>query len=280
MSLIKRNLGVGVGLRPAHYEQFLRSLPKSISWVEVISENFMSWPEFETTRSQQTLLKIRKDLPVVLHGVSMSLGSVDPLNIAYLQNLKDLILKVQPAWVSDHICWTGFGGRNSHDLLPLPYTEESLNLICEKIIQTQDFLGQQILIENASTYLEFNTSQMPEWEFVSSILEKADCGLLLDINNVYVSSVNHKFDPLTYLMKIPKDRVGQIHLAGHTKLDGHLVDTHDEPICPEVWELYRWASQYFGQISTMIERDANIPEWTELETEILQVKEIFNHATS
>lgn len=271
-----KDLGIGVGLRPAHYHEFLNNIPKSVSWVEVISENYMPWKGRPLGKSFQTLEKIRSRLPVVLHGVSLSIGSVDELDFDYLNRLKLLIDRIEPAWVSDHLCWTGVSGQNSHDLLPLPYNEETLNLVVKKWQTVQDFLGRKMLIENPSSYLEFNNSEMTEWEFVKQLLIGADCGLLLDINNVYVSSINHNFDPKLYLQSLPKERIGQIHLAGHSKLDGYLIDTHDAPVCDAVWELYRWACAHFGKVSTMIERDGNIPEWSELEQELLHAKEIRN----
>ncbi len=270
------DMGVGVGLRPTHYTEIKNNKPKSISWVEVISENFMAWQGQEIGQSHQVLLEIRKDLPVMLHGVSLSIGSVDDLNYDYLKRLKQLIDIVQPTLVSDHLCWTGVDGQNLHDLLPVPFTQEALNLISEKIDKVQNFLGRQILIENASSYLEYVSSEMTEWQFISELTKKSDCGLLLDINNVFVSSVNHGFDPKEYLKNIPIQKIGQIHLAGHSKMNGYLIDTHDEPVCDDVWNLYRWFTQEYGKFSTMIERDGNIPEWSELESEVLKIGEIRN----
>lgn len=278
MKSLFRDMGTGVGLRPAHYSNFLEKSPSSVSWVEVISENFMAWQmqdELRLGKSFQTLQKVRRNLPVALHGVSLNLGSSDALDFDYLKNLKDLIDKIEPEIVSDHLCWTGVNGKNIHDLLPIPYTEEALKLMTEKVEIVQNFLGRRVLIENPSSYLEFNQSEIPEWDFLSELLEKADCGLLLDINNVYVSSVNHGFNPLTYLKSIPKERIGQIHLAGHSTMKGdYLIDTHDTPICDEVWDLYRWAVSQFDLVSTMVERDDNIPEWEELEKEVLKIKRI------
>lgn len=274
MHLSFRNKGAGVGLRPAHHRQFLEVRPATVSWVEVISENFMPWKGQALGRSFQTLSRIREDYAVALHGVSLNLGSVDPLDFDYLGRLKTLVDAVDPMLVSDHLSWTGVNGENVHDLLPLPYTEEVLQLVARKIDQVQNFLGRRILVENPSTYLEFRASEMSEPEFIVSLLKLSDCGLLLDVNNVYVSSVNHGFDPIDYLEKIPSERIGQIHLAGHTKKNGYLIDTHDAPVCEEVWELYRWSMDHFGLKSTMIERDGNIPDWNELEQEILKIGEI------
>ncbi|MGZ3797677.1 MAG: MNIO family bufferin maturase [Pseudobdellovibrionaceae bacterium] len=276
MNSFFEDLGVGVGLRPAHHSQFLNKKPTPVSWVEVVSENFMAWQGQELGRPFQTLKKIRQEIPLALHGVSLNIGSTDPLDFEYLKRLKALVDEIQPFIVSDHLSWTGVQGENLHDLLPLPYTEEALWLLTEKIEMVQNFLGRRILIENPSSYLEYKSSQMPEWEFISNLLKKSDCGLLLDINNVYVSSVNHGFDPKLYLQSIPSERIGQIHLAGHSNMNGHLIDTHDEQICPTVWDLYRWSVQQFGAISAMVERDGNIPEWEELEKEVLQIGEIRN----
>lgn len=269
-------LGVGVGLRSPHYAEVQKQKPKSISWVEVISENFMAWENQEIGEAHQILLNVRKDYPVMLHGVSLSIGSADQLNKNYLNRLKQLIDIVQPSLVSDHLCWTGVDGKNLHDLLPVPYTEEALEHISQKIDAVQNFLGRKILIENASSYLEFQASEMSEWDFLSELSRRADCGILLDINNVYVSSINHNFDAKKYLQNIPIHRVGQIHLAGHSQVDGHLIDTHDEPVCDEVWDLFRWFTGKYGQFSTMIERDGNIPSWKELEYELLKIGEIRN----
>lgn len=274
MNPLFKDLGVGVGLRPAHRSQFLEQKPASVSWVEVISENYMPWSGQDFGKSFQALQRIRENLPVALHGVSLNIGSADKLDLDYLKRLRKLIDAIDPFLVSDHLAWTGVGGENLHDLLPVPYTEEALELISGKILQVQEFLGRRILIENPSSYLEFRGSEMSEPEFVGRLIEESDCGLLLDVNNVYVSSVNHGFDPIAYLEQIPPERIGQIHLAGHSRVNGYLIDTHDAPVCDEVWSLFRWCVEKFGGRSTMIERDGNIPEWPELESEILQIGEI------
>lgn len=276
-SLIK-DLGVGVGLRPAHHFNFLSEKPKSVHWVEVISENYMPWPGKNFGPSIETLNKVREDYPVALHGVSMNLGSTDQLDLDYMSRLKKLIDQIDPFIVSDHLSWTGVNGENLHDLLPIPYTEEALEVITHKIDQAQGILGQRLYIENPSSYLEFKNSEMSEPEFILELLKKSNCGLLLDINNVYVSSVNHGFNPIDYLKQIPQDRIGQIHLAGHSQMNGYLIDTHDAPICNEVWNLYQWSCHHFGSRSVMIERDGNIPEWKELEEELLKVGEIYDQA--
>lgn len=274
MKPLFNEMGVGVGLRPAHYQIFLESKPQSVNWVEVISENFMPWKNGEFKKSLQTLEKIRQDYSVNLHGVSLNIASTDKLDYDYLKRLKSLIDIINPALVSDHLAWTGVGGENLHDLLPVPYTQEALQLISEKLDAVQTFLGRQILIENPSTYLEFQSSEMTEWDFLTQLVNEADAGLLLDINNVYVSSVNHKFDPKLYLSKIPSHRIGQIHLAGHTVRDNFLIDTHDAPVCQDVWELFRSFTKSNGLFSTMIERDGNIPSWNVLEKEIQQIGEV------
>ena len=267
-------LGVGVGLRFPHYEVFTQKSPESVRWVEVISENFMGWQNQEIGDAHRTLLKLRRDLPVALHGVSLSVGSVDPVNFEYLRRLKELIEIIQPAIVSDHLCWTGVHGQNLHDLLPIPYTNEALDLICDKIKVVQDFLGQRILIENPSSYLEFNISEMQEWDFLNQLAIRADCGILLDINNVFVSSINHKFDAKMFLESLPVERIGQIHLAGHSRDGDLIIDTHDSPVCQEVWDLFKAFTQKHGKFSAMIERDGKIPSWEELELEIKNIWEI------
>lgn len=276
MTSLFKDLGVGVGLRSHHHSTFLNEKPQSVKWVEVISENYMSFRSGEPSLALQTLKKIRSNYPVFLHGVALNIGSTDALDTNYLSRLKELIQMIEPTHISDHICWTGVQGQNSHDLLPLPYTEESLDLLVQKIDQVQNFLGQRMFFENPSSYLEFKNSTMSEWEFIAELTKRADCGLILDINNVFVSSVNHHFDPLKYLNAIPSERIGQMHLAGHTQRNGYLIDTHDAPVCQEVWDLYRLSIQKFGAKSTMLERDDNIPDWIELEKEILKIQEIRN----
>ena len=274
METLFRDLGVGVGIRQPHFNQILENVPRSLAWGEVISENFIDLETGERQHSLARLLQLREMMPLALHGVSMSLGSTDPLNFGYLKRLKKLIHEVNPAVVSDHLCWTGVNGKNLHDLYPLPYTEEALSLVVERISAVQGFLGRRLLIENVSSYIEYNDSEMSEWQFLTEVANRADCGLLLDVNNVFVSSVNHEFDPLKYISNLPLHRVGQIHLAGHSERDGFLIDTHDEPVRPEVWDLYRKTIQLTGLVSTMIERDENIPEWSILEKELHQIAEI------
>lgn len=266
---------IGVGLRPPHFKHFQESAPESVSWVEVISENFMDWRGLETPAALNRLLKIRENVPVSLHGVSLSLGSVDAPDKKYLKALKDLIHKVRPESVSDHLCWTGVGGVNSHDLLPLPYTKEAIQVAVEKINFVQDYLNRQIAVENLSSYVTFSSSQMTEWEFVSEVAKQSGCRLILDVNNIFVSSVNHKFSAEEYIRYIKPEMVEHIHLAGHTvKADGYLIDTHDEPVSNEVWDLYRMVVRSVPGPKVMIERDGNIPDWNELQDELLKIRKI------
>lgn len=262
-------LGFGLGLRPKHYEFILENKPK-IDWFEVISENFL----VPGGNPLYYLTKIREDYPIILHGVSMSLGSVDPLDWDYLKKLKALADRIDPPWMSDHLCWTGVHGRNLHDLMPLPYTEETLNHIVDRIKQVQDFLGRQFLLENPSSYVSFKESTMTEWDFMKELAVRADCYILLDVNNIYVTSFNHGFDPVDYLNAIPVDRVQQIHVAGHTNKGTHIIDTHDHDVIDEVWDLYAKAVGRFGHVSAMVERDDNIPEMPELMIELDRLKEI------
>jgi uncharacterized protein len=276
MNPLFKDWGVGVGLRSTHRSQFLQNIPKSVSWAEVISENYLPMDKRGFGKAFQELSQIRESLPIALHGVSLNIGSADKLDFVYLNRLKQLIDAISPLVVSDHLSWTGVDGENLHDLLPIPYTEDTLAHVADKIGQVQDFLGRRLLIENPTTYLELKSSTMTESEFVVRLLERADCGLLLDINNVYVNSVNHGFDPIEYLEKIPSERIGQIHLAGHSQQNGYLIDTHDAPVADEVWALLKWITTKKGKFTTMLERDGNIPEWSELEKEILKIGEIRN----
>lgn len=257
-----RDLGHGVGLRREHFDRVLAG-PTSVDWFEVISENFM----VDGGRPLHVLDAIRRDYPMVLHGVSLSIGSSDPLNADYLKDLAELTKRVEPAWVSDHLCWTGVGGHNAHDLLPLPYTEEALAHTAARVREVQDRLGRQIALENVSTYLTFAGSTMSEWEFLTQLSEQADCGILLDVNNIYVSAVNHGFDSAEYIDAIAPERVWQIHLAGHSNKGTHLLDTHSRPVCDEVWALYHRAVERFGAVTSLVEWDEDIPSWETLEAE-------------
>src|SRR5262245_39914961 len=247
-------LGHGVGLRTRHFPRVLDGSAHA-DWFEAISENFM----IRGGRPLAVLERVRAIAPLVLHGVSLSLGSTDPLNERYLADLRAPGDRFEPAWVSDHLCWGSHRGRYVHDLLPLPYTEEALAHVAERVIRVQERLGRRILIENVSSYLAFEHSTMSEWEFLAAVAERADCGILLDVNNVYVSAMNHGFSAEAYVDALPADRVGQIHLAGHSDHGTHLLDTHDHPVCPDVWSLYQRAIRRFGPVSTLIEWDADIP---------------------
>jgi uncharacterized protein (UPF0276 family) len=266
--------GFGLGLRTPHYEAILNE-PHAIDWLEVITENYL----VPGGKALDYLERIRERFPLVMHGVSLSIGSTDPIDVDYLAAVRALAARIEPHWISDHLCWTGIDGRNLHDLLPLPYTEEALDSVVARVGQVQDALGRQILLENVSSYLTFHASEMSEWEFLREVAQRADCAILLDINNIYVSSVNHGFDPLTYLQAIPKERVRQFHLAGHSDLGGHLIDTHDHPIVEPVWNLYSAAVAHFGAVPTMIERDDNIPALDELVAELQIARDLSRRYT-
>jgi uncharacterized protein (UPF0276 family) len=251
-----------------HYDHILEHFPP-VDWFEVISENYLSRGGY----SWYALQKIRERYRVVTHGVSLSIGSTDPLNFTYLERLKRLADDMNTPWVSDHLCWTGVNGRNTHDLLPILYTEETLKHVVERIRIVQDFLGRRVALENVSTYVEFAASTMPEWEFIARMAEDADCGLLLDVNNVYVSSFNHKFDPYAFIDAIPADRICQYHLAGHTNKGTHIIDTHSDHVIDEVWELYRYAYGRSGGRATLLEWDEDIPPFEVVHAEALKARE-------
>ena len=262
-------LGYGLGLRKEHYETVLTERP-NVDWFEIVSENYM----VDGGKPLDYLTRIREHYPMVMHGVSMSIGSTEPLNFDYLKQLKELIKRVEPEWISDHLCWTGVNGLNLHDLMPLPYTEEAVQHVADRVSQVQDYLGQQILLENVSSYVSYSDSIMSEAEFYREVTERADCLMLLDINNIYVSAYNHNFDPYTYLSAMPSERIYQFHLAGHTYENNLIIDTHDHPIADPVFDLYAAAVERFGRVSTMIERDDNIPPLSELMNELEHVKGI------
>jgi uncharacterized protein (UPF0276 family) len=248
------DLGIGIGLRTVHFGTILGQHPQ-VDWFEVLSENFMD----TEGRPLYVLDQVAERYPVALHGVSLSIGSTDPLNLEHLRKLKALADRTKAHWVSDHLCWTGVLGRNTHDLLPMPYTEAALRHTIARVRQAQDVLERPLVLENPSSYLEFAASTIPEWEFLARLSEEADCGLLLDVNNVYVSSFNHGFDAGTYIDAIPADRVVQYHLAGHTNKGTHIVDTHSDHAIPEVWDLYRRSVGRTGRVATLYEWDENIP---------------------
>lgn len=262
-------LGYGLGLRPVYYEEILSTHPP-IDWFEIISENYM----LDGGRPLAMLDRVRANYPIVMHGVSMSLASTDPLDFDYLRQLKALAERVEPAWISDHVAWTGVHGVTLHDLLPIPFTREALDHVVDRIRRVQDFLGRQLVVENASTYVSFQDSEMEEWEFVAQMAERADCLLLLDVNNVFVSGFNHDFDPVRFIDAMPVERVVQFHMAGHTDNVTHRIDTHDQPICEEVWALYEHARRRFGNVSAMIERDDNFPPFAELLAELQHMRDI------
>jgi hypothetical protein len=257
------NLGLGVGLRNQHFDYLMRHDPP-VDWFEIISENFIDNHGF----ARRVLERVRSLRPVVMHGVSLSVGSTDPLDSEYLKGLKALADFVRPEWVSDHLCWTGVAGVNTHDLLPMPLNEESLRHVAARVREVQDFLERPLVLENPSTYLEFKDSTVPEWQFLSELARETGCGLLLDVNNVYVSGHNHGFDAEHYLENLPHESVVQIHLAGPTDCGRYLVDTHDRPVPARVWELYRLAHGWTGGVSTLLEWDANIPDFPELVAEL------------
>lgn len=261
--------GYGLGLRKPHYADFL-SHRVAVDFVEVISENFM----VDGGKPRQILRDVRAMYPVALHGVSMSIGSADGLDGAYLQRLRALVDEIEPLFVSDHLCWTRIEGFNSHDLLPLPYTAEALDLVCANIDRAQDALGRTMLIENPSTYIDFAPADMTEWEFLDAMAARTGCGLLLDVNNVYVSACNHGFDAIAYLDGVPHDRVRQLHLAGHSQGKELLIDTHDTPVPASVWDLYAHVIPKLGPVATMIERDDDIPPLGDLLDELAVARRV------
>ncbi len=265
----KKFLGFGLGLRHDHYEEILETKP-AVDWFEILTENYL----VPGGKPLYYLDQIRAQYPLVMHGVSLSIGSMDPLDKKYLSSVKELMQRVEPKWISDHLCWTGVHGKNTHDLLPLPYTEEAVAHIANRLMQVQEFLGQRILIENVSSYVNFKDSEMTEWEFITEIATRADCLILLDVNNVYVSSVNHEFSAEDYIDYLPIERVYQIHLAGHSDMGDYIIDTHDHAIVDSVWKLYEKTIQRMGMISTMIERDDHIPPLNELLKELNYAKKI------
>jgi uncharacterized protein len=260
-------LGFGLGLRVDHYETILAENPP-VDWFEVLTENYL----VPGGKPLDYLMRIRERYPLVMHGVSLSIGSTAPLDREYLRQVKALAQRLQPRWISDHLCWTGVAGRNTHDLLPLPYTEEALAHVAERVRTVQDILGRRILLENVSSYVAFRDSRLSEWEFLTEVATRADCLILLDVNNIYVSAVNHEFDPREYLACVPAARVQQIHLAGHEDHGDYLVDTHDHPVSDPVWQLYADALRRCGAVSTMIERDDHIPPLAELCAELAQAR--------
>ena len=267
---MKTNQGIGVGLRPQHYLVITSDWP-AMDWFEAVTENYMD----SGGRPVQILEEVRKHYPVALHGVSLSIGSADPLRPQYLERLKALAGRIEPFIVSDHLCWASVDGHELHDLLPLPFTEEAVTYIADRVQQVQDFLGRQILLENVSSYVTYTHSTIPEWEFLKEIALRSGCGILLDLNNIYVNSKNHGFAPLDYLKGIPGQCVGQFHLAGHTDKGDYLFDTHSDSVASPVWDLYRQALELWGPVSTLIEWDENIPAFERLSAEAEKAREIY-----
>jgi uncharacterized protein (UPF0276 family) len=262
------DLGVGVGLRTAHYAHLIEARPE-VDWFEILSENYMQ----TAGRPLYFLEAVADRYPIAMHGVSLSIGSTDPLDREYLTELRALRDRTGALWVSDHLCWTGVAGKNTHDLLPMPYTDEALRHVVGRVRAVQDFLGAPLLLENPSTYVEFAGATMPEWEFVARLAEDADCALLLDVNNVFVSAYNHGFDPRAYLSAIPFDRVVQLHVAGHTHHGTHIVDSHIGPVIDDVWRLLGDAWRRCGGASVLLEWDAEIPTFEQTHAEALRARE-------
>ena len=267
------NLGLGVGLRTVHFSHILQHQPQ-VDWFEIISENFMD----SRGRPRYVLEQLAERYRIVMHGVSLSIGSTDPLDFEYLRKLKALADDVGAKWISDHVCWTGVAGLNAHDLLPIPYSEATLRHLVERIRTVQDVLERPLVLENPSSYVTFADSTLDEWEFVHRMAEEADCGLLVDVNNIYVSSVNHDFDPVEYLRALPFHRIVQFHLAGHTNCGTHLIDTHDGHVIDPVWDLYRLAHELTGGVSTLLEWDAKIPEFPVVHAEVLKARQFMQAA--
>jgi hypothetical protein len=265
--------GVGIGLRIPHYRHILERKPV-VDWFEIISENYM----IDGGRPLEVLDQILEQYKVVQHGVSMYFGSADPLNREHLKRLKTLARRTGTPWLSDHLCWGSVDGRYTHDLLPMPYTWEAVEVTAAKIRQVRDFVEAPVVVENVSSYAEFHVSEMTEWEFLTEVVERADCGILLDVNNIYVSSQNHTFDPFTYLNYVPADRVAQIHVAGHSRFEKYILDTHDHPVLDPVWNLYARAIERCGPTATLLEWDDNIPTFEEVHAEALKANRYLHAA--
>ncbi|MBI3819977.1 MAG: DUF692 domain-containing protein [Planctomycetes bacterium] len=266
-------LGFGLGLRSRHYVDILDKWP-DVDFFEIVSDNFMD----TEGRPMDVLERVAEHYPIILHGVSMSIGSVDPLDAAYLKRLKRLADRLNSPWVSDHVCWSSEGNVQLHDLLPLPYDEPTLRYLIKRARSVQKALDRPLILENPSTYLQFTFSTMPEWEFIARLLEEADCGMLLDVNNVYVSSENHGFDPFAYIDAIPRDRVVYFHLAGHTRFETHILDTHSDHVVDGVWKLYTHAQRRFGGRSTILEWDEDIPDFKIVHAELNKAKTALRRA--
>ena len=263
MTATRPSPGFGLGLRTQHYADFLDA-PQRVDWLELLSDNYM----VPGGKPLVMLDRIRADYPVVMHGVALSIGAADGIDESYLDSLALLADRVQPLWISDHLCWTGVHGRVLHDLYPLPYSEAALTVVVRNVQRVQERLKRSLVLENVSSYVSFGASSMSEWEFISAVCKRTGCRLLLDVNNIYVSSVNHGFDAHAFLRGVPADRVQQIHLAGHSDHGDHIIDTHDHPVAGAVWALYAEALSLCGPVATMIERDDHIPPLAELLAEL------------
>jgi uncharacterized protein len=262
-------LGFGIGLRSPHYDYVLEHLP-AVDWFELITENYLA----PGGRPRAILHKVREHYPVVLHGLSFNIGSAEPPDLHYLEQLKTLISDVEPAWISDHICWTGLHGKTSHDLLPIAYNKHTLQLVADKVDKIQEALDQTIVLENPSVYLQFRSSEMNEADFINALVARTDCRILLDVNNVFVSCFNLGLDPYQQISSLDKNCVQQFHLAGHTHNVTHIIDTHDHPVSNDVWQLYAHACRHFGAVATLLERDDHIPAFTELMIELEQARQV------
>lgn len=262
-------LGYGLGLRTAYYDEILHTNPP-VDWFEVLTENYL----IEGGKALYYLDAIGERYPLVMHGVSLSIGGPHPLDMAYLQQVRQLAERVRPAWISDHLCWSRGSAHQLHDLLPLPYTEESLHYVAARVRQVQDFLGRPLVLENVSSYVRSATDEFTEWQFLAALSELSGCELLLDINNVYVSSRNHEFDPWAFIAALPAARIRQLHLAGHSDYGSYVIDTHDSPVSDPVWQLYQRTVQHLGPVATLLERDDHFPPLSELLTELEQAREL------
>ncbi|MGH8622190.1 MAG: MNIO family bufferin maturase [Burkholderiales bacterium] len=269
MSVRRLDIGFGLGLRAPHYADILATRPK-VDWFEILTENYL----VPGGKPIHYLDRIRAKYPVAMHGVSLSIGSTDALDREYLGQVKALATRIEPLWISDHLCWTGVAGRNLHDLMPLPFTEEAIAHVAARVSRAQELLGRRILLENVSSYVTFRASRLTEWDFLAEVARRADCLILLDVNNIHVSARNHGFDPLAYLDGVPRERVQQIHVAGHDDCGEHVIDTHDRPVVDAVWNLYADAVKRFGAVPTIIERDDKIPPLAELVAELETARRI------
>ncbi|MDP3847024.1 MAG: DUF692 domain-containing protein [Pseudomonas sp.] len=271
MSSTTATLGYGLGLRNHYYDEILEQRP-AVDWFEILSENYL----VDGGKALYYLDAIGENYPLVMHGVSLSIGGPHALDLDYLQRLKQLAARVQPAWISDHLCWSRGNAHQLHDLLPLPYSEESLQHVAARVRQVQDVLERPLVLENVSSYLRTANDEFNEWQFLARLSELSGCELLLDVNNVYVSARNHGFDPWSFISGLPAQRIRQLHLAGHSDYGDYVIDTHDQPICDPVWQLYQRTLEHLGPVSTMIERDDNYPPFSELLAELQQARELGN----